>query len=173
MKTYWEKLKDPRWQKKRLEIMQRDDFSCQVCSSKDNTLNVHHRIYRKGKSPWEYEESDLVTLCEKCHGEVTKQNQEINEWLAGPYPIHLVVYTMCQFHNGNMTDSYLISDMMSYIASIKLCAEAKDLASLDNEIVRLDRFAMDLIQSLSRIRSEMKIKRTSCPDYIPPWKIKE
>ncbi len=26
---YASKLKDPRWQKKRLEILQRDDFACQ------------------------------------------------------------------------------------------------------------------------------------------------
>lgn len=26
LKTYYEKLKDPRWQRKRLEVMQRDDY---------------------------------------------------------------------------------------------------------------------------------------------------
>lgn len=68
--TYSEKLRDPRWQKKRLEIMSRDDFRCQACRSKEKTLNVHHRVYRKGKAPWEYEDDQLVTFCEDCHEKV-------------------------------------------------------------------------------------------------------
>jgi hypothetical protein len=66
-KTYSEKLKDPRWQKKRLEIMQRDSFSCCSCSGSDNTLHVHHLQYERGKEPWDYQNSSLATLCESCH----------------------------------------------------------------------------------------------------------
>lgn len=66
-KTYAEKLKDPRWQKKRLEIMQRDDFKCTQCNSSKKTLHVHHRFYLKGSEPWEYENDALRTLCEQCH----------------------------------------------------------------------------------------------------------
>ena len=32
---YSEKLKDPRWQKKRLEILERDNFRCQYCGDKN------------------------------------------------------------------------------------------------------------------------------------------
>ncbi len=39
---YSEKLKDPRWQKKRLEIFQRDEFHCQQCGDGENTLCVHY-----------------------------------------------------------------------------------------------------------------------------------
>lgn len=66
-KSYAELLKDPRWQKKRLEIMQRDNFTCQLCGSKSNVLNVHHKRYIDGKYPWEYSGNILVTLCEDCH----------------------------------------------------------------------------------------------------------
>lgn len=65
--TYSQKLKDPRWQKKRLEIMQRDEFSCQICHSKVDTLNVHHRHYIVGREPWDYPSELLVTLCQPCH----------------------------------------------------------------------------------------------------------
>ena len=82
VKTYWEKLKDPRWQKKRLEIMQRDGFACQNCLNADAELNVHHKIYRKGASPWEYEEHELVTLCKPCHEDVTDKDAAIKEWLV-------------------------------------------------------------------------------------------
>lgn len=60
-------LKDPRWQRRRLEIMQRDDFTCNHCGSTKNTLNVHHLYYVKNKMPWEYPDDALITLCEECH----------------------------------------------------------------------------------------------------------
>ena len=66
--TYQEKLKDPRWQKKRLEILKRDDFTCQKCFDSENTLHIHHRYYRKC-DPWEYPNEALLTLCENCHNE--------------------------------------------------------------------------------------------------------
>lgn len=65
---YADKLKDPRWQKKRLEIFERDEWTCQVCKSKDETLCVHHWYYEKGKSPWDYPNSSLTTMCMDCHG---------------------------------------------------------------------------------------------------------
>ncbi len=67
MPTYAELLKDPRWQKKRLEILQRDAWTCTNCGDKDKTLHVHHRYYRYGKNPWEYDEDAYQTLCEPCH----------------------------------------------------------------------------------------------------------
>lgn len=66
--TYTDKLKDPRWQKRRLEIFQRDGFACVECNSKTETLHVHHRYYIGGRAPWEYPEFALVTLCAECHG---------------------------------------------------------------------------------------------------------
>lgn len=65
--TYAELLRKPEWQKKRLEIMQRDNFTCQYCGSKENELQVHHRVYRKGTKPWEYDNDELITLCNRCH----------------------------------------------------------------------------------------------------------
>lgn len=66
-KTYAEKLKDPRWQKKRLEILSRDEWMCQLCQDSESMLVVHHRFYLKGKEPWEYADYCLVTLCQACH----------------------------------------------------------------------------------------------------------
>lgn len=75
MSTYKEKLLDPRWQKKRLEILQRDNFTCQLCKSKEKTLHVHHKKYISNMSPWEYNNDLLSTLCFECH-EVEKENME-------------------------------------------------------------------------------------------------
>jgi hypothetical protein len=67
MATYAEKLKDPRWQKVRLEILNRDEWRCQVCDDETTCLIVHHKRYVRGREPWEYELRLLITLCEKCH----------------------------------------------------------------------------------------------------------
>ncbi|CAN7326030.1 HNH endonuclease signature motif containing protein [Variovorax sp. LjRoot84] len=66
-KTYFEKLKDPRWQKLRLEALQAADWRCAACSDESSTLHVHHRQYFKGREPWEYETGQLEVLCESCH----------------------------------------------------------------------------------------------------------
>jgi hypothetical protein len=66
--TYSEKLRDPRWQRRRLEVFQRDFFTCQNCLDKKSTLFVHHKKYTG--NPWDAELKDLVTLCEHCHAVV-------------------------------------------------------------------------------------------------------
>lgn len=68
--TYKEQLKHPKWQKKRLEIMNRDNFQCQCCMDKEDTLTVHHKKYIKGKKAWEYPDKLLITLCDDCHQSV-------------------------------------------------------------------------------------------------------
>lgn len=64
--TYAEKLRDPRWQKKRLRVMERHQFMCMDCGSETKPLAVHHTFYAKGM-PWETEEKFLLTLCDDCH----------------------------------------------------------------------------------------------------------
>lgn len=86
---YVSKLKDPRWQKKRLDILNRDKFKCQVCYNGENTLHVHHRIYIRGKEPWEVADEYLVTLCEVCHRYETEEMPdaivELNEAVKGKF----------------------------------------------------------------------------------------
>jgi hypothetical protein len=68
--SYGEKLKDPRWQRKRLGILERDGWSCRICSDSETTLHVHHIEY--GGDPWDVPDNLLVTLCEHCHCMVEK-----------------------------------------------------------------------------------------------------
>lgn len=69
--------RDPRWQRKRLQIMERAQFTCECCGATTTTLNVHHRIYFKDRAPWNYQDSYLSCLCEDCHSEETA----IRYWL--------------------------------------------------------------------------------------------
>ena len=66
-KTYSEQYRSPKWQKKRLEVMELAGFECVACGSKDKTLNVHHLVYHKGREVWDYENGELQVLCEECH----------------------------------------------------------------------------------------------------------
>lgn len=66
-KSYLKKLKDPRWQKRRLEILERDGWQCQSCGDTKNTLHVHHTAYFHNCDPWLYPDILLITLCEECH----------------------------------------------------------------------------------------------------------
>jgi 5-methylcytosine-specific restriction endonuclease McrA len=74
--SYSEKLKDPRWQKKRLEILERDGWRCVLCENTEATLHVHHRRYFHGKDPWEYPSNLLSTLCENCHESEREMRKE-------------------------------------------------------------------------------------------------
>ena len=65
--SYSEKLKDPRWQKKRLRIFQRDHWTCQVDYDTESTLEIHHKTYLKDANPWDYPDDILITLCGSCH----------------------------------------------------------------------------------------------------------
>lgn len=56
---------DPRWQKLRLEVLQRDGWKCQGCGSTSESLQVHHLSYNG--YPWDTPMDNLQTLCRPCH----------------------------------------------------------------------------------------------------------
>jgi hypothetical protein len=63
--TYSDKLKSPKWQKKRLQILERDNWQCQYCKDTESQLQVHHLKYTG--EPWEAKNEDLITTCCDCH----------------------------------------------------------------------------------------------------------
>jgi hypothetical protein len=90
-RSYSELLKDPRWQRKRLEILELDRWQCRHCESKKNTLHVHHLYYIKGKMPWEYDNSALITYCEECHDAVKNIN-----WQKAFFDSNLTEYDLLE-----------------------------------------------------------------------------
>ena len=66
--TYSEKLRSPKWQKRRLEILNRDGWKCLFCGTENENLQVHHIVYRR-REPWDYPDYLYQTLCDKCHAE--------------------------------------------------------------------------------------------------------
>lgn len=80
--TYREKLRDPRWQKVRLEILNRDGWACTNCGNEKEELQVHHEEYRG--EPWQARKEKLKTLCKSCHERISKSPYA--EDLVNPYP---------------------------------------------------------------------------------------
>lgn len=78
---FFEKYKDPRWQKKRLEIMEKSDFSCDNCGEDSETLAVHHKYYIADNDPWDYKDEVFITYCENCHDEEHKSKKEFEVML--------------------------------------------------------------------------------------------
>ena len=64
-KSYSEKLKSPLWQRRRLEILQRDNFTCVLCGDTETELQINHLKYTG--EPHEAPNEDLETLCKHCH----------------------------------------------------------------------------------------------------------
>ena len=94
--TYTEKLQDPRWKKRRLQILDRDEWACQNCMISGVVLHVHHIAYRMRAEPWDYPDHMLVPLCAECHGSAADETYSMVEAIMaarlrlGPFaPEHL------------------------------------------------------------------------------------
>lgn len=90
MNIYSEKLKDPRWQRKRLEVFNRYRFACARCGDGITQLHVHHRYYEKGLAPWDYPDSALICLCRRCHERISDILKAIGILADQPYMLELL-----------------------------------------------------------------------------------
>lgn len=56
------------WSSRREAILNRDNYTCQVCGKTHTRLEVHHIIFRsQGGTD---EENNLITLCKECHSDI-------------------------------------------------------------------------------------------------------
>lgn len=112
--TYSDKLKDPRWQKKRLEIFNLQDWKCQNCGSATDQLHLHHRYYKPKTEPWDYPNSAFLTLCHECHDDATASVKSFDEtFKSALMPIHL----------GNIADYFAASPEPSSLCKAIAIAE--------------------------------------------------
>lgn len=78
--TYSDKLRTSEWQRKRLEILERDNFTCTFCKVPNLEVHVHHFYYIGGLKPYEYPNDMLTTLCYICH-EREKKRSKVEAYL--------------------------------------------------------------------------------------------
>lgn len=65
--NYRSLLKCFEWQFKRFKILVRDNYQCVDCNAVSDKLHVHHTYYLKDSTPWEIDDSALISLCRQCH----------------------------------------------------------------------------------------------------------
>lgn len=109
MENFNEQYKDPRWEKKRLEIYRRDLWQCRKCNATNIKLNAHHLYYERGLNIWEYDNDALVTLCDKCHFQIHTDLKKIAGIVAfkiftGEIDI-LDIYPLADFSNIFLEDA--------------------------------------------------------------------
>ena len=79
---FWKLYENPKWQKKRLEVLQRADFRCEECKDNTKNLHVHHRYYKKDSAPWDYPDDCFQCLCRECHRKKTIITEETKQLLG-------------------------------------------------------------------------------------------
>ena len=121
---YSKLLKDPLWLQKRNIIIQRDNNQCVICGS-NKKLQVHHKFYREGCLPWEYENEVLVTLCQDCHYKEHAKKDFIE-----------LFNTFREL--GELRDYFNIFTDIVYIEAIKcICKLFKPIKELDGITIRI------------------------------------
>lgn len=126
---YSDKLKSPQWQKRRLEILQRDNFTCQICTDIETELHVHHKKYTG--EPYEAPDEDLVTLCSVCYDAETIANKSGLKLISG--------FKIGNDYFGKLTDGALFVSKVTIFEDekkeIKLIVyKPKELAAIINSM---------------------------------------
>jgi hypothetical protein len=107
MMDYKEQIKHPKWQKKRLEILERDDFTCQCCLDTEYTLCVHHKRYIKNRMIWQYDNYDLITLCEDCHQSIHLWDKKLKDNIE-------LLFTLTNI-GSNLTDYKILISLLNIL----------------------------------------------------------
>jgi len=89
------------WEDFSNKVKKRDNFMCLKCGRDyiEVALQVHHKIYRKDKLPWEYALSDCITLCKSCHAIEHKLIEPNNGWYLFGINDLGALEGICERHN--------------------------------------------------------------------------
>lgn len=147
-KTYAEKLLDPKWQRKRLEVLNRDSWMCQYCFDSTNTLHVHHLRYESYyENPWDYPLEYLVTACNKCHKEEPPAIKEIEKDVVRQ--MNLKVRYQCEYKSIADTFSKYSNDLLFKLFCV---LSDEDLSEID---------VMEHVLQLNELSFQKRIERLS------------
>lgn len=113
-KSYRSQYFDPRWQKKRLEVMEQQGFTCQRCKSTEKTLSVHHNQYIPNRDVWDYKNSQLSVLCQDCHGDLHAEDDLLNDLISRIPPYSFERKTIAYLIGGYLEKEPMLKDATSF-----------------------------------------------------------
>lgn len=128
MIDYKEQQKDPRWAARSREIMERDNFTCQLCGKKHVKLNVHHIKYNKNLNYWEYPDELLLTVCEVCHAKI---HGKYNKIKAKPTDKLVIYFDVLKIKELTPNCRIILSDLISKKDVIKNISQRKHSKELN------------------------------------------
>lgn len=153
---------------RREAILNRDNYTCQVCGKKHTKLEVHHIKYRSQGG--NNDENNLITLCEDCHSDIhdgkivlTKKPKKLNlksathmgiirSQLLKVYPEAIETFGFVTKENRN----HLALPKDHYIDACVVASGGKKF-KLNNEIFYKRRVAKGDYQLSKGIRGEQRI----------------
>lgn len=166
--TYLEKLRDIRWQKKKVEIQLRDEWTCQLCGDKTTSVQVHHLVY-KGE-PWEIDNQFLVLLCEHCHTIVSYYkktfNAEVHQIKKRIFKPHQIAFEVYDSHKHIFYESiaFLFNKTIVYIHKDRESLEWV-LPLLHQKIELFQDIAINAYETESNTELLEEILTDTCKDF--------
>ena len=114
--TYSDKLNDPRWQKKRLELLEAANWTCENCQQKTKTLHVHHKLYLRNTMPWDYPDWAYAVFCEECHSYEQTRMEKAHSLIA----LHGDLMLACEvlFDHERKMRSILIHNFLNTLRAV-------------------------------------------------------
>lgn len=122
--TYAQQLAHPKWQRRRLEMLNAAGWACTACGNDDNQLHVHHRQYFKGRMAWEYADHELAVLCNDCHGSEHYDDELLKRTLSlvplGMCPTFNALALLAGFFGHDVTAVANLADEIGVDARLRL-----------------------------------------------------
>jgi len=149
-------------------ILDRDNYTCQKCKTKNVKLHVHHIIFRSNNGT--DEPNNLITLCESCHDKLhlgeftikgikskTKHATEI-----GIIKLQLKKYfgtfeETFGYETKHKREQYLGLSKTHYNDAIVICCEDGEVVDFNNVVYFKKHVAKGDYQQTKGIRSEKSI----------------
>ena len=118
---------NPKWKKRRLDILKRDKYTCRSCGASSCALHVHHRWYLSGRKAWEYPDVALVSMCPGCHHEYGPSTLEKESFEAT-----IEFLTQCGFNMARFGVASYYADIPMDVA-MKIFVDAFNYRIIDRE----------------------------------------
>lgn len=150
MSKYTDLLKDPRWQRKRLEIMNRDNWKCGICHDDSEMLVVHHKYYDKDKMPWQYPNKAYITLCFDCHNELHKDQKQLHSDIIEHFKRS--EFSMEEVWEIAQAFKYLqLKDKSPARVVLALRVFLEDETNIENILTGVDKFSIEQLIQLAQV----------------------